>query len=141
MSPYAKTRAQLLTAVASALGVALTGDHAFSPVELTNIAIVAAGVIGVWYVPNTESGPVAKLVVSTLAAVLTLANSLLADGSLSVEDWQQLAIAGLGAAGVYGTRNTPPAPPSPPTTSRHRRPREEQEQAPESTDSRELPSS
>lgn len=109
MKPIAKTIVQILAAGVSAAIVALTGDNAFSAVELINIAIALVGAVGVYYVPNAPSGPVAKAVVATLMAVLTLAVELIA-GGMTLSEWLQLAIAAVGALGVYGVTNRPPSP-------------------------------
>lgn len=103
---YAKMVAQIVATAVSAAIVALTGDGAFSNVELINIAIATVGAIGVFYVPNASNGPVAKAVVATLMAVLTLAVNLIADG-VTLSEWLQLVVAALGALGVYAVRNDP----------------------------------
>lgn len=103
---YAKTVAMIVATGLSALIVALTGDNAFDNVELINVAIAVVGAVGVLYVPNAPHGPVAKAVVAVLMAVLTLAVNLISDG-ISVSEWLQLAVAGLGAVGVYGVSNVP----------------------------------
>lgn len=105
---YAKTVAQILATGVAAVLVALTGDGAFSDVELINVAIAVVGAVGVLYVPNAPNGPVAKLVVSALMAVLTLAVNLIADG-VTISEWLQLVMAALGAIGVYAIPNLPRA--------------------------------
>lgn len=106
---YAKTVAMIVATGLSAAIVALTGDSTFSNVEYINIAIAVVGAVGVFYVPNAHDGPVAKAVVATLMAVLTLAVNLIVDG-VSLSEWLQLAVAALGALGVYGLRNSGPVP-------------------------------
>lgn len=106
---YAKTVAMIAATGLSAMIVALTGDNAFSPVELVNVAFAVVGAVGVFYVPNAPNGPVAKAVVATLMAVLTLATNLIADG-VTLSEWLQLAVAALGALGVYGLSNQPRPP-------------------------------
>lgn len=103
---YAKMVAQILATAISAAIVALTGDGAFSDVELINIAIAAVGAIGVVYVPNASNARIAKAVVAALMAVLTLAVNLIADG-VTLSEWLQLVVAGLGALGVYSVSNHP----------------------------------
>jgi hypothetical protein len=103
---YAKTVASIIaTGIAAAL-VALTGDGQFSDIELINVAIAVVGAVGVLYVPNAPNGPVAKMVIAALMAVLTLAVNLIADG-VTISEWLQLAMAALGAVGVYAIPNTP----------------------------------
>lgn len=109
MKPIAKTIVQILAAGVSAAIVALTGDNAFSAVELINIIIALVGAVGVYYVPNAPNGPVAKAVVAALMAVLTLAVELIA-GGMTLSEWLQLAIAAAGALGVYGVTNRPSSP-------------------------------
>lgn len=106
---YAKALAAIVTTIISAAIVALTGDNAFSDVELINIALAGVGAVGVFYVPNAHNGPVAKAVVATLTAVLTLAVQLIA-GGFTLSEWLQLGVAAAGALGVYGVRNSGPSP-------------------------------
>lgn len=103
---YAKTVAQIVATGIAALLVALTGDGQFSDVELINTAIAVVGAVGVLYVPNAPNAPVAKAVVAVLMAVLTLAVNLIADG-VTLSEWLQMAVAALGALGVYAVPNTP----------------------------------
>lgn len=103
---YAKTIAMVVATGLSAAIVALTGDGVFNDVELINIAIAVVGAVGVLYVPNAPNGPVAKAVVAALMAVLTLAVNFIADG-VALSEWLQLAVAALGALGVYGVPNYP----------------------------------
>ena len=105
---YAKALAGILGAALSAVAVALTGDNAFSTVELINIAIATATAAGVFYAPNAANAPAAKAVIAGLLAVLTLAVDLIA-GGLSATEWIQLAVAAATAGGVYGVRNRPAA--------------------------------
>lgn len=107
---YAKALAGIVGAGVSAIVVALSGDGAFSAVELINVAIAIIGAVGVFYVPNAPNAPVAKAVVAALMAVLTLATNLIA-GGLTVSEWLQLVVAAATALGVYGVRNSPAPPP------------------------------
>jgi hypothetical protein len=110
MGTYAKAVAAIIATALSAAVVALTGDNHFSNVEIVNIAIAIVGAVGVFYVPNAPNGPVAKSVVATLLAMLTLVATFVGDGSfanIDLSQWLQIVLAGLGALGVYGVRNSP----------------------------------
>lgn len=101
---YAKLIAQLLVTVALAIVAALGGDNLVTSVEWVNVAIVACGAAAVFYGPNVPGAKYTKLVVSALAAVLTLLASAIVGGVQTVELIQML-IAAAGAVGVYGVQN------------------------------------
>lgn len=105
---YAKTVAQIVATIASAGVVVLANGGGWSVANILNVALAGVMAIGVFYVPNAASAPVAKSVVSLLSAVLALAVTFVA-GGFSTSEILQLVVAGLGALGVYGIRNDPPA--------------------------------
>lgn len=105
---YAKVLAQIAVTVLSAAVVLLTGDASWSGADTINVILAGVTAIGVFYVPNAPNAPVAKAVVSALSAVLTLA-SVMVVGGFDLTEVLQLALAGLGALGVYGVRNNPPS--------------------------------
>jgi hypothetical protein len=101
---HSKAFASVLAAALGAAVVALTGDNHFSTVELINVAIAIVAAIGVAYFPNTDEAPAAKSILAALMAVLVLATDLIA-GGLNTSEWLQLALAGLGALGVWFVPN------------------------------------
>lgn len=103
---YAKALAAVLASGLSAAIVALTGDQAFSNVELINVAIAVVGAAAVFAGPNVPHSRFTKAILAVLTAVLTLAVNLIADG-VTVSEWLQLAVAALSAVGVYAVRNAP----------------------------------
>lgn len=100
---YAKLVAAVIAAGLSAAVAALT-DGTIGQGEAINIAIVVVGACAVFAAPNVPGAPVTKAVIAVLTAVLTLAASLITDG-LNLSDWLQLAVAALGALGVYAVPN------------------------------------
>lgn len=101
---YAKSVLAIVVAGISAAIVALTGDNAFSNVELINIAIAVVTAAAVFTGPNVPGAAVTKMVLAVLGAVLTLAVNLIV-GGLSLSEWLQLAVAAAGAIGVYAVPN------------------------------------
>lgn len=57
--------------------------------------------------------PYAKAAVAILTTAVLAAQSALSDGSISGQEWLTIAIAALGAVGVYVTPNRPVVDPSP----------------------------
>ena len=55
----------------------------------------------------------AKTVVAVVTAGLIAAQTALVDGHITSSDWITIALAALGAFGVYVIPNTTPAPPAP----------------------------
>lgn len=101
---YAKAVAAVVGAGLSAAIVALTGDNAFSNVELINVAIAVVGAAAVFAAPNVPGAPITKAVLAVLLAVLTLSVNLIVDG-VTASEWLQLAVAALSALGVYSVPN------------------------------------
>lgn len=111
---YTKAGVAVLATIISAIIAALTGDSHIDVVEWINIAITGVGALSVFTAPNVPGAPITKFVLAGLSAVLVLLVNLIADG-ITVSEWLQLAIAGLGALGVYALPNrvsvAPQAPP------------------------------
>jgi len=103
---YAKTFAAIAATVFSAGVAALTGDNHISAQEWINVSIAFVAAVGVFYVPNAPNAPVAKAVVAALSAALALAVNFIV-GGIDLSEWLQLALAALGAVGVYGVSNAP----------------------------------
>lgn len=101
---YAKLVMQVIVTIAAAIVAAMAGDNALDSVEWVNVAIIGAGAVAVVYTPNVPGAPVAKFVVSAIAAVLTVLASAIVGGIQSVEVIQML-IAGAGAVGVWAVPN------------------------------------
>lgn len=104
MSTYSKAAAAVLATVLSGLIAARTGDNTISPQEWVNIALLAVGACSVFAAPNVPGARYTKSVLAVLTAVLTLAANLIL-GGLDLTEWLQLAVAGLGALGVWAVPN------------------------------------
>lgn len=107
---YAKAIVAVFATIASAVVAALTGDDFVSNVEWINVAIAAAGALAVFTAPNVPGARVTKFTLAFIMAALTLGVNLIADG-ITISEWLQLVVAGLGAVGVYAVRNDPAVPP------------------------------
>lgn len=105
---YAKALAAVVATILSAVVAALTGDGQIDAVEWVNVAILAVGSASVFAAPNVPGARLTKTVLAVLTAVLTLLTSIVTDGITSTE-WMQLALAGLGALGVYAAPYSPSA--------------------------------
>lgn len=105
MSLYAKFFAAVVATVLSGVVAALYGDNTISPAEWVNIAIAAVGACAVFAAPNVPGARYTKSVLAVLAAVLTALASFIV-GGVTTTEWIQIAIAALGALGVYAVPNT-----------------------------------
>lgn len=103
---YAKSLAAVVATVASTVVAAFTGDNYIGNVEWINIAIAGTAALAVFTAPNVPGARITKFVLAFLMAVLTLAVTLIGDG-ITISEWLQLLVAGLGAVGVYAVRNDP----------------------------------
>ena len=92
--------AVIATVVQAVIGV--TTDGNFSNLEMLVVLIAFVNAVLVGVVPNLTAGVAkyAKLACTIGAAALILAVELWADGVLSTQDWLQIALAVLTAAGV-----------------------------------------
>jgi D-arabinose 1-dehydrogenase-like Zn-dependent alcohol dehydrogenase len=52
-------------------------------------------------------GKYAKAIVAVLIAALTVVYTAVTDGAITGQEWVQIALAGLGALGVYAIPNAP----------------------------------
>lgn len=100
---YAKLGAQVVTTVLVALIPYLVAGG-LSPVDWVNVALIAIGAAAVFTGPNVPGAPVTKTVLSVLAAVGVALNSVITEG-ISTAEWIAVAIAALGALGVYAVPN------------------------------------
>ncbi|GGK32275.1 hypothetical protein GCM10010124_26310 [Pilimelia terevasa] len=103
MKKYAKSLAQVAAAALAAL-VAVLADNQVSVGEWINVAIAVTTAAAVFTAPNIPQHKTIKSVLAVLGAMLTLAVSLITDG-LTTAEVIQLALAGLGALGVYAFPN------------------------------------
>lgn len=101
MKDYAKSIAMVVATLLSAIVAALTGDNNVTVVEWLNVGVLVLGAISVGIVPDLDAGiaKYAKAIIAFMSAVLVLGMSLV-EGGLTMGEWLQLAIAGLGALGV-----------------------------------------
>lgn len=103
MTKYNKAFAAVVATILSGIAAAST-DGVLTGTEKINIAIIAIGACGVFAAPNVPGARYTKSIIAVLTAVLTLLASQISDG-LSGAELVQLAIAGLGALGVYAVPN------------------------------------
>lgn len=96
---YAKLAAQVVTTILVAL-VPYLAVGGLDASAWVNVAIVGVGAAAVFAGPNVPGAPVTKLILSALAAVLVLLSSFIT-GGITLDEWLQLALAALGALGVY----------------------------------------
>jgi hypothetical protein len=102
---YAKALMAVVATVVSAVVAALTGDSFIGNVEWINIAIAGVAALAVFAAPNVPGARITKFVIAFLMAVLTLAVNLIADG-ITLSEWLQLLVVGLGSVGVYAIPNS-----------------------------------
>ena len=104
MNKYAKFVAIVVATILSAVSAALLGDNIISPQEWVNVAILGVGAAGVFAAPNVPGAAYTKSVLAVLAAVLTVLASVII-GGVGTAEIIQMALAGLGALGVYAVPN------------------------------------
>lgn len=109
MQRYLKMVAQVVATVLAAL-VPYLALGGLDPSAWVNVAIVGVGALAVFAAPNIPGAAYTKLVVSALSAVLVLLASVIT-GGITLDEWLQLALAALGALGVFALPgpNTPNA--------------------------------
>lgn len=109
---YGKSLAAVVAAVLSAIVAALVGDAIVSAVEWVNVAIAGTGAAAVFAAPNVPGAKYTKSILAVLTGVLVLLTSVITDG-ITTTEWLQLALAALGAVGVYAAPYTPHLPQQP----------------------------
>jgi hypothetical protein len=102
---YAKFGLAVFATVISGIVVAMTGNGIISNVEWVNIAIAGVGACAVFASPNVPGAMYTKTIIAALTAGLTLLTSFITDG-VSTSEWLQIAVAILGAVGVYAVPNS-----------------------------------
>jgi 2-keto-3-deoxy-6-phosphogluconate aldolase len=103
---YGKAIAALVATILSALVVALLGDAVITTIEWVNVAIAGTGAAAVFAAPNVPGAKYTKSTLAVLTAVLVLLTSVIS-GGISTTEWLQLALAALGALGVYAAKYAP----------------------------------
>jgi uncharacterized membrane protein YjjP (DUF1212 family) len=101
---YGKSVAMVVVTVLAALVPLLSGG--VDATEWVNVAIIGVGAAAVFTAPNVPGAKYTKLVLSVLAAVLTLLVSAIV-GGVSGPELIQLVIAAAGALGVYAAPYRP----------------------------------
>lgn len=106
MKTYAKFAAQVVATVLAAVVAVLNGtDHQPGVSDWINVVIVGLGAVAVLGAGNLPDGVWrhTKTIVAAATAVAVLLQSVITDGISSAE-WIQLALAALGALGVFAAR-------------------------------------
>jgi lysylphosphatidylglycerol synthetase-like protein (DUF2156 family) len=100
---YKKALVAASGVVLSAVFTALMGGP-LTLVAVINIIIIAAGAVNVAIAPNTPGAKYTKAILAGIAAAATLLISLVS-GGISGNEWVQIAVAFLTAAGVLKAKN------------------------------------
>lgn len=106
MTQYSKFFAAVVATVLAAVSTALFGDNVISPQEWVNVAILGVGACAVFAAPNVPGSKYTKSIIAVLTAVLTVLASVIV-GGVHTTEIIQIALAGLGALGVYAVPNVP----------------------------------
>lgn len=101
---YSKLLVAALATVASALIAAFLPDSAVTGEEWVNVAIIGVSTIPTFYVANSAAAPVAKTMVASATAILTLLASLIT-GGMTTTEWAQIAAAVVSAVLVWAVPN------------------------------------
>jgi peptidoglycan/LPS O-acetylase OafA/YrhL len=104
MARYAKFLLAVAATIISGIVVAMTGDSIISNVEWVNIAISGVGALAVFAAPNVPGAMYTKSILAGATAALTLLASFITDG-VTTSEWLQIAVAVMGALGVYAVPN------------------------------------
>jgi hypothetical protein len=105
MATYAKFFAAVVATVLSGVVAALYSGNVVTNTEWVNIAIAAVGACAVFAAPNVPGARYTKSVLAVLTAVLTVLASVIL-GGVTTTEYIQIAVAALGALGVYAVPNT-----------------------------------
>jgi hypothetical protein len=107
MKQYSKLFAQVAGTILAALLPLVTLGH-ITPTQWVNVAIIAVGACAVFAGPNVPGARYTKVVLSALAAALTVLTSAII-GGISTGEWIQIVLAILSTLGVYSVNNVAPA--------------------------------
>lgn len=105
ISHYIKALAMIAAAGLSVFAAAFADG--VSPIEWVNIGIAVVAAIGVYWIPNLETGAAryAKAYVAVAATILSSVAVVVANvtsfGAVSMSDWLGVAVVGLGALAVH----------------------------------------
>ncbi len=105
----AKTLVAALAAVLAAILPGLTTDVPLGLAGIVNVIVLAAGAIQVFNAANIPGWPVAKLIAAAVAAAGVVVISAWSDQVITSAEWVQIALAVLGALGVWAVPNSRPA--------------------------------
>lgn len=97
--------AAIIATILAAVLAAMTGDNTISSTEWVNVAILAVGSAAVFAAPNVPGAAYTKAILAVLTAILAVLASAIV-GGVSITEWIQIALAGLGAVGVVAVPNT-----------------------------------
>jgi 2-keto-3-deoxy-6-phosphogluconate aldolase len=100
---YGKAIAQVVATVLSAVLAAMVVDNVVSASEWVNVAVLGVGALGVFAAPNVPGAAFTKSILAAASAALVVLTSAITDGVQATE-WLQMAVAALGALGVYAWR-------------------------------------
>lgn len=105
MKQYAKFIAQVAATVLAAVVALLNGTDHPGASDWVNVLVVALGAVAVLGAGNLPEGVWrhTKTFVAAATAVAVLLQSVITDG-ISAAEWLQLALAALGALGVYAAK-------------------------------------
>lgn len=106
MSRYSKLFAQVLATILTALVPLFIGNQHIGVTEWVNVAIVGVSAAGVFAAPNVPGAAYTKSILAALAAALTVLVSAVV-GGITPGEYAQIALAVLGALGVYAVPNEP----------------------------------
>lgn len=98
MQRYAKAVVEVVITVLAALAVVWAGG--VSVEEWVNVAIIAAGALGVFAAPNVPGAEYTKAVLASITAGLVVLASVITTG-VGFPELVQIVIAAAGAVGVY----------------------------------------
>ena|ERR1035437_1041922 len=108
MNKYAKAALAVVVTVVSAI-IAYASAGTITNVDWVLVAISGVGAASVFAAPNVPGAPYTKAVLAVLSAVLALLVTVIV-GGITTTEWLQLAVAGLGAIGIYNIKNADPTP-------------------------------
>lgn len=89
----------IMVVVAIVQAVIAYATDGFAQDEIVQIAVIAAGAIAVWWVPNFPRWPWLKTGVGAIIIGLNLALQLI-EGGITTEEWYMIGVAVLGAVGL-----------------------------------------
>lgn len=109
LAPYFKLVQYVLLALGGAFAVAIH-DGSLDGHDWANLLVLAAGAVAVYFARNTPAQPWAKTVVAVFTAGVTVLTSAWTDGAIGSDEWVQIVMALVAAAGVHAVANVPPGP-------------------------------